>query len=152
MDHDNIDILDVNLDLAGVDTSMPRLEPGTYAMSIASVSIKPNKAGTGRNMQVEFATTSQANSTKGDTIHEGYKISKYYPLQQAENANAPNFKRDICILIDAVFGTTQETRPALNSETINSMKGKIVDVIVGVSTSDQYGESNEVKRIKSHAE
>jgi len=145
--------LDCNIELAGVDTSMPRLETGDHAMVIKSVEVKPNKAETGKNLVVTFATTGNAISTKGEPVNPGFPVTRYFALQQSDNPKAPNYLRDICKLIDAALGTTQENRPNLNGETLASLVGKEVLCKIKVRAADgDFDESNDIADIKPLAQ
>lgn len=142
--------LDLNIELKGIDTSMPRLEAGEYLCSIKEVKMEENKAKTGHNMVVQFATMEDAQSTTGDTLAPGWTLSKYYPLQQSENEKAPDFRRDICRLVDAAFKIEDDSdRPDLNEETLLQLVGQEVVVKVALRESDEYGIQNEIKSIRA---
>lgn len=139
-------ILDANIDLAGVDTSMPRLEKGKYAAIIEDVSVEPSKKNpANQNLLVKFKTTEDGVSTRGEKINAGYPLRRYLPLQQSDNPNAQDFRKALAQLVDAAFGTSQADRPALNSETLQSLKGKELELTVSIQEDEQYGESNDVK-------
>ena len=142
--------LDANIELAGVDTSMPVLETNeNLPVVIKDVDVASNKDKTGRNLVVKFATLNEERSTKGDPVNAGYPLTKYFPLQQSKNDKAPDFRRDICKLIDACFGTTQEDRPSLNSETIEALKGKELLVSVKIrEATDEFDAQNEIRSFK----
>lgn len=141
--------LDLNTDLSGVSTDMPRLADGDYPCGIKSTEIAENKAGTGHNMCVIFKTTEEGFDQNGEPLNAGMEVRKYYPLQQSENPNAPDFRRDICVLIDAALGTDQNTRPALTEELIASLVGEEVTVGVKLRESEEYGLQNEVKYVRA---
>jgi len=142
--------LDLNIELKDVDTSMPRLESNTYLLGIKEVKIEPSKQGEGkRNLLVVFATKEEANSTAGGTISPGFQLRKYYPLQQSPKENAPDFRRDISILIDAAFAVTAESRPDLTSDTLSGLVGREVVASVKVKQDDTYGEVNEIGMLKA---
>jgi len=140
---------DCNIDLAGVSTKMPVLQADHYAAIVKEAKVEPNKEKTGRNLVVKFTITTEGVSTTGEPVNAGYPVTKYYPLQQSPNPKAPDFRRDICKLIDACYGCEEDTRPALNGETISAMLGKEVLLKLKVrSADDQYDESNEIQDVK----
>lgn len=144
--------LDLNIELAGIDTSMPRLKPGNYLASIKEVKIEQNKAGTGQNMLVVFSTMEEAPSLTDDIIPAGWTLSKYYPLQQSENEKAPDFRRDICRLIDAAFNITDDSeRPALTGQTLAQLVGQEVALKVRTRESEEYGIQNEISGVTAIA-
>lgn len=147
-----MDPLDLNIDLNGVDTSAPCLVAGEYAFHIGDIKVEPKKdEPTKRNLVVKFVLAQPANSSAGHSISPGFPISKYYPLQQSENPKAPDFKRDLSILLDAVFATNESTRPKLNGETLAEMLGRTVVAVVSVTNSEAYGAQNNIVRIKPTA-
>ena len=44
----------VSIDLSGVDDSFEPIPPGTYDATVTAVEVKPNNAGTGRNVNIRF--------------------------------------------------------------------------------------------------
>lgn len=142
--------LNLNIGLGDVDTSMPRLASGKHLMGIKKAEVGPNKAGTGHNLLVSFATKEPAESTAGDVLNPGFQVRKYYPLQQSDKENAPDFRRDIAVLIDAAYNVDDaNNRPTLSQETIAGLVGREVVVTVKVTQSDEYGEQNEVGMISA---
>lgn len=130
-----LDPLGLNIDTNAVDTSRPLVSDGTYACRVSKAEVSPNKAGTGRNLIVEFTTTVPATSTaalaegRSNDIAPGWKFTRYYPLQQSDNPKAPDFRVDPIKLQDACLGTKQGTRPAFNP---NDFLGKEVLIVVKV--------------------
>ena len=144
------ELLDLNIALDDVDTSMPRLESGSYHLGIKDAKIETSKQGQGkRNLHVTFVTKQEANSTAGDALKPGFQVHRYYPLQQSDKENAPDFRRDISILIDAAYKTEASTRPALNRETIAGMVGRDLVASIKVKDDEQYGQVNEVGMLKA---
>lgn len=137
--------LNLNIDVASVDTSMPRLAPGPVAAVIDKAEVLENKQQTGHNLLVIFKTTEPVESTQGGVINPGYQLRKYYPLQQSANENAPDFKRDLAVLYKAAFG---DNPPALTEESILQLIGQQVELVTKVTTDPEYGEQNEIRSIK----
>ena len=110
-----------------------------------------NKKKNGHNMLVKFKLAQDGQSTDGAPIKSGYPLRKYYPLQQSENENAPDFRRDIAILFDAAFkvGEDKSQRPDVNMETIASLSGREVIASVKVEDDETYGQTNAVGLLKA---
>ena len=141
--------LNLNVQLSGVDTSMPRLASGNYPLRIVKHEVVESKKVAGNNnLLMHFETTQPAESTRGDVIQPGYKLRRYYPLQQSETEGAPAFERDLAVLIDAAYGTDASNRPNLSDETVLGMYGKEVLGSVKVEKDEAYGESNSIGFLK----
>lgn len=113
---DEMDPLGLNIDLKGVDTSMPTLVDGMYILNIDSIAVVENKEKTGNNLLVIFKTAAPATSEKAaaagreNDIAAGFPLRQYYPLQ--ENQSKPDFDytKNLAVLQDAVTGSTKDTR------------------------------------------
>lgn len=139
------DPLALNVSLDDVDTGRPVVAPGVYAMKIGNVEVVDNKAGTGRNLIVDFELIQPAQSTKDAVINPGFRIRNYYPLQPSEkNPESDLWKQQLARLQDAVMGTSIGNRGAFNPY---DFREKQVLVDVSVETSDEYGDQNRVKRL-----
>ena len=79
------DPLALGVDLNDVDAGRPVLPKAQYVMKVDNVEVVENKAGTGRNLIIDFATTQPTESTKGAHVNVGFRIRNYYPLQPSEN-------------------------------------------------------------------
>lgn len=149
MENNTPDALGLNLNLSGVDTSMPVLEAGHYICRVAEVDVKENKAGTGRNLLCIYETQGPATSVQGretgktEDIKPGYKLRAYMPLQQSDNPDAPDFRKGLAQFQDAVERSTMENRsPQFNPFSYIGME---VVVRVDVSKDDVYGLGNNIK-------
>ena len=145
------DPLGLNIDLAGVSTAMPVLPAAKYPMHIASVEPKqgkddPNK----RNLLVSFTTAEDVTLADGSIISAGFKLSKYYPLQQSDNPKAPDFRRDLAVLVDAALGTDESNRPSLG-EAAASLAGRTVIASLAIENDPVYGSQNRIGRLSSPA-
>lgn len=142
--------LDLNIDVKDVSTAMPRLAENEYICSIKSATVEENKAKTGNNLVVVFATTEEAEDQNGEPLGAGIQVRKYYPLQQSSNERAPDFRRDLTILVDAAFNIDEaHNRPTITNETLAQLVGEEVSVRVRLRESDQYGLQNEIARISA---
>lgn len=139
------DPLNLGIDLNQVDTGRPVLVAGTYQMNVASVEVQDNKAGTGRNLIVDFATTAPATSTKDKEVAAGFRVRNYYPLQPSDKKPENDlWQQRLAQLQDAVLGTTQGDRPPFNP---HEFKDKMVMIVLDIESSEEYGDQNRVKRI-----
>ena len=144
----------INIDLAGVDTSMPVLETGHYILEVDTVEVKENKEKTGNNLVVACKTCAPANSVQGradgkvEDIKAGFPVKIWLPLRQStKSIDAPDFRKRLAEFQDAVEGSTKETRnPDFNPFNYKGMKFvaalKVVD-------DEQYGLTNNVGRLSA---
>jgi len=152
--------LSFSFDLSTVDLSRPLLSAGSYLMRIAETKTEESKAKPGNwNYVVVFETVVAATSAKAvedgqgveDDIGAGFKITKYYPLQQSDNPKAPPFLQDITRLWLAVYNAkTPADAPAFDNNA--DIAGKEVAVTVRVAKAapgSQYGDSNEIQKIQA---
>lgn len=151
--------LSFNFDLSTVDLSRQLLSGGSYLMRIAESKVEESKKVPGNyNYVVTFETVTGAVSHKNqqagddtEDIGAGYKITKYYPLQQSDNPKAPDFKQDITRLWLAVYNVKSPAdAPAFDTEA--DIVGKELSVTVRVAKAapdSQYGDSNEIQKIQA---
>lgn len=145
-----IDPLGLGVNLNEVDTSFPVLAEGTYPFTVAEMEVvpkadDPNK----RNLKVKFALASEeAQSTKGEKLSQGYPVTSYYPLQKSDHPDAApdGFAKQISKLVDAIFGTDDDTRPA-QMPAFSECIGRQVMAVIKVTEDDQYGTSNNLARV-----
>jgi hypothetical protein len=128
-----------------VDTSMPCPVGGAAILNISNAEVGENKAQTGYNLMVEFALAEERESTTGGVISPGFKLRKYYPLQQSQSEKAPDFRRDIAVLYKAVYGPDS---PDFDPETVSQLIGHQVEATLKVVNSEQYGEQAEIRNLK----
>lgn len=143
--------LDLNINLSEVDTSMPRLALGDYILRVkeAKVAESSNTPGN-NNLVVVFETTEEATGLNGETISPGFQLTNWYPLQQSEKENAPDYRKNIAILLDAVFKVKDpEDRPALTNDLLPQFIGEevVAKVKLRGSEDDQYGIQNQIGRL-----
>ena len=141
-------MLNLNIDLSNVDTTMPVLSSGLYNLTIKNFEVAENKKKTGQNLVATFATTTQETSVqameKGEMgdLKPGFTIRKWYPLQQSDNPDAPDFTRDLAILQEAALGVKKNLD-------LNELLDKLVAAKVKVSDSEEYGLGNDIGRISA---
>lgn len=150
--NDDLTDFDFSLDVAGLDTARPVLPEREYEMKVVSVIAKPNKAQTGANLLVTFATREKHRSSTGDEVPAGFKVDKYYPLQpnpeklNDETYDPLGYKKDLTILFDACNPDIDaSSRPNLTLPLMKAQAGKFLIVPLGISKDPQFGNKNEVK-------
>lgn len=145
------DPLNVNVPLAGVDTSIPLLPEADYPVQIKESTVDPNKDKTGLNWNIKFATTEPTKSVDGRDVKPGFPIFSVYALQAREDSkDAEAFKRQLGQAVDAIFGTSKDNRPDFNRELVNSAVGR--PVIAHVFIDEYQGnQNNKIKRLKKAA-
>lgn len=146
-ENEGIDPLGLGLDLSQVDTSRPCLPEGLYVLEVGAVELKANKAETGRNLVVQFKTVTDAmDHTGAKLIPVGFAVTKYYPMQQSDNPKAPDFKRDLAFLQDAVEGTKQGERPPFNP--FNYVGMQVLAKLRVRADDGEYGAQNEIAKLE----
>lgn len=144
--------LNLNVELAGVDTARPLIPDNSQVpMLVKEVAVDDNKARTGKNLIVTFATAAPCVSTKNKQINPGFVLTKYYPLQpsqkQIDSGMGDRPFIDLSMLVDALFGTDESNRPNLTGEVVSQMTGKQALVVIRIRDSEDYGEQNEIARV-----
>ena len=137
--------LDLNIDLSSVETARPVLPAGNYVAIVKAMEKQENKAKTGFNLVVHFATVAPTTSIKGSPVDAGFQIIDRYPLQPSQEKPDSNYWQvKLAQLQDAATGSSDEHRPAFNPQEI---LGKQVLLVLDVESSDEYGDQNRVKRV-----
>ena len=147
-----MDPLNLNIDIQNHDASRPVLPAGTYQGQIAGAEVVESKNAAGNyNLMVTVKTIEPYESTKGTPINAGYSLKRWFPLQasekQIEMGMGESFKDQLAIMVDNLFGTTAEDRPALNQDVITQMIGKAITFTTTVRSDDQYGDGNDLGRM-----
>ena len=148
-----MDPLGLNIDLAGVDTSMPVLVEGSYILTVDSIAVVENKDKTGNNLLVIFKTAAPATSLKGqasgkaDDIAAGFPLRQYMPLQNnPDKPDARDYRESLATFQDAVTGTNKDTRGKfMPSSYINQM----VMARIKVKDDPDYGMQNNIARLST---
>jgi len=143
--------LDLDLDLASVDTSYPSLPAGKVEMRIVKCEVKPwNSDPDKKSLVVSLETTALTTGTKGEELAPGFRQTYRLNLQQGYNNNGEavgDFKKDIAKFLDACKAGRQ-----FNGDTIASLPGTVVTAVLKKrkDPSDGYGET-EVKYLEATA-
>jgi len=145
------DPLQVNVPLAGVDTSLPLLPEADYKVQVAESTIDPNKNTDGLNWNLKFVTTEPSTAVDGRDVKINFPVFAVYALQPAkESKDVDAFRRNLGGAVDAIFGTSKENRPEFSHALAQSAVGKLVVAQVVVNEypvgSGQF--NNKVRRLK----
>lgn len=108
-DHDLLDDpLGLNIDLSTVDTSRPVIKTGAYLFTLKELArVEKKDDPTKHNLKAVYSLAQEAPSGReGDDaiISPGFQVQKFFPLQQSDNANAPDFRVDIVKHYCALLG------------------------------------------------
>lgn len=136
------DPLNLNVDLDDVSTAYPRLPSGSYPFAIEKAEVAAAKKEGNYNLLIIFSLQEAAEGHTGDVINTGYQVRRYYPLQQADNPDAPDFRRDIKLLLEACG-----IEGSLTNDTIPELFGKEVVCKIRLSSSKEYGDQNDVRGV-----
>src|SRR5205814_652337 len=99
--------LQVNVPLAGVDTSLPLLPEADYTLQITESTIDPNKDKNGLNWNIKAATTEPAKAVDGRDVQPNFPFFAVFALQARDDSkDVEAFKRNLGGAVDAIFGTT----------------------------------------------
>lgn len=144
------DPLRVDIELEGVDASLPLVPEQDVPVQISEATVDPNKNKTGHNLNLTLKTTTPLTSPDGREIKVGFPLFTTYGLQPAEDSKDPEgFRRNISGMVDAIFRTSKENRPRLTPELIASMVGKEVIAHVVIDSSYDGVPRNKVRRLKA---
>lgn len=145
------DPLNINIALAGVETTLPLLPEMDYTVQVAEASADPNKDGTGLNLNLKLALVNPTTAVDGREVKPNFPLFAVYALQARADSKDPEaFQRSLGECIDALFGTGKENRPALTHPLIQDMVGKSAIATVVI---DEYqgNKNNKVRRLKKLA-
>ncbi len=149
METQEYDALGLGMDLSGVDTSRPCLPETAVVLQIGEVKRTANKSETGFNLVVEFKTVvDMPDATGARIVSAGYPITKYYPLQQSDNPKAPDFRRDLALLQDAVEGPDARKNAAPFAPF--NYTGSMVVAKLKIRQDEAYGPSNEISKLDQY--
>ena len=145
------DPLNIEVPLAGVDTSLPLLPERDYIVQCTESTIDPNKDKTGYNWNLVLNTTEMITSTDGREIKPNFPLYFVAALQPREDSkDVEAFRLSLGEAVDALYGTTKENRPDFSRELVSSAVGKTCVAHVFI---DQYQgtDRNKIKRLKKQA-
>ena len=146
------DPMNFAIDLGGrVDTSMPCPAAQQAVATLASIDMQLNKKGNGNNLILKFQLDNEvpalpATDGSPKTCPAGYSITEWLPLQQSDNPKAPDFRKKLCIVYDALAGTNDDTRPA--SLPFGTLQGKKVILNLEPENSPDFGFNARIKKFQ----
>lgn len=133
---------------AGVNTDIPLLSEEDTLLQCVESSADSNKAGTGLNWNLTFATVNPLTAMDGRPVQPNFKIFHVAGLQPgAETKDPEGYLRQLGDIQDALFNTTKESRADLTPDVIRNAVGQ---KIIGQLFVDTYQgkKSNKIKRMK----
>lgn len=143
---DTTDPLNLNIELADVDTSNPSLGVGEHPMIISKIEVKPWKSDPSKSsLVVSLKLAEESIDTNGNPVPAG--LFMFYRLSLQQQEGAFDFRKDLARFTEAVFGE----RRSLDSATIREALGKTVLAVVKPAKDTTYGET-EVKSVKHYAQ
>lgn len=145
------DPLNINIPLAGVETSLPLFPEADYSVQCSEATVDPNKDKNGYNLNLKLCTTETHTSTDGREVKPNFPFYFTLALQAREDSkDVEAFRRNLGEAVDALMGTTKDNRPDMSRELVNSLVGKSCIAHVVVDTY-QGRELNKIKRLKKAA-
>ncbi len=143
------DPLNVNVQLEGVDTSLPLLPESDMKLQCTESTIDPNKDKSGLNWNLKLVTTEPTTSVDGRDVKPNFPLFTVCALQAREDSkDTDGFRRMLGQAVDALFGTSKENRPAFTRDLAKEAVGKFVMAHVYI---DEYqgNKNNKVKNLKA---
>jgi hypothetical protein len=142
------DPLNINVPLAGVETSLPIIPEADYVVQCSESTVDPNKDKTGYNWNIVVNTTDVIKSTDGREVKPNFPLYLAMALQPREDSKDQEaFRRTLGEAVDALYGTTKENRPDMSREVVNGAVGRTCIAHVFIDTY-QGRELNKIKRLK----
>lgn len=150
------DPLNINLPLAGTDTSFPLVPEADYPLQVVKSTVGPNYDKSGNQWDIVYVLTTPTESVTGKPLNAGTQLFPDWPLQlqpRADGKGGATWEesaalRSLCSTVDALFGTTMENRPAFNHALVQGAVGKTVIGHVVIDTDKNGIQRNKVTRLK----
>lgn len=149
-----MDIFDqlANEDLSSVDTSYPKLKPGTYEFLISAITKETSERTGGTYLALTLNLVSEDGETpEGKPVPAGYVINHNISLTPTEKFDADAVKRNLCMFLDALETGRQwdETLDLYKGKTLWA-KTKIQPERVDEATGDTYDARSAISRFLPH--
>ncbi len=136
---------DMNISLAGVDTSYPTLSVGDHLVQI--ITIEPKESGNTPGLwmaKVSLETLEPTHDAKGKSVEPGFKFSANVTLP-GQPGVAPEVEeiriKSLAAFVDAALGTDISNRPDFSQETADKMINKKLRAVFKKSKDDKFGET-----------
>lgn len=138
--------LSINLNTKGIDTSFPTLSVARHLVKVLGYELKESTNNPGLWMlRLSLETQEPAFSYKQKELPPGFKFNTNLTLPGDGSGEHDELRlRALCLFMDAVDGTDQESRAEFSNEWLETIKEKKVVVEMKKSKDDTYGET-EVK-------
>jgi len=130
-----------------VDLTYPRLPATNYEMVVADAKTVRNKRQDGDNLEVQFKTLKDVQSTKGETVPAGFQLTYRIGLTETEKRKNVNIAKDVVRLIKAAkLGDSMTAKQLIANP--SQLNGKVLIVKVGIrQETAEFPESNDVRSI-----
>lgn len=149
-----LDPLQVNIPLAGVETTLPLLPEQDHLVQVVESAAEANKEGTGLNWSLKLALVNPTTAIDGREVKPNFPLYMQLALQPKKDSTDPEaFQRSLGEAIDALFGTDKSNRPALTHDLIQSAVGKtaLATSYVNEWPEGSGNKSNKVRKLKRAA-
>lgn len=151
--------LDVNL--SQVDTSFPSLATGQHRCELKKFDCQESKKTPGLFMLIiTLSTLEPASDAKGKVLEPGFEFNTRLTLPGGPKVDSEKMSgeemeelrlKQLATFVDAACNSTQENRPPLTDQLLESLIGKQILVVMKAAKSEQidqgYSET-EVARFK----
>lgn len=138
---------------AGVSTKFPLLPEGDYKFQISESAFgKSNFDENVLQWQPKFVTTEPATSVDGQPIPPNTQVYLKNGLDLEEQADSKfpgAWLKSLCLAVDAIFGTDENTRGDVDKAKLDSAVGKIVLGHVIIDEDKTGIKRNKIKRLKA---
>ena len=132
----------LDTDVSSIDTSFPRLQKGLYELSCTAAELLDNKAGTGKNLKLQFKTTQSGYSTSGEQVAPGYNITTFVALTPTPKYTEQMIAKNLASLMKSA---DMSGSPRAVIDNPATLVGKVVNATVAVQpANDGYAESNKI--------
>lgn len=148
------DPMSFSVPTAGVSTKFPLFPEGDYKLQITESNFGPSNFDKEiLSWTPKLVTVDPAPSLDGITIPPNTQIylkNSFDLSEQADSKYPGAWIKSLCGAVDAIFGTTDESRPNVDKTYLDSAVGKIVIGHVIIDEDKRDGtKRNKIKRMKS---
>jgi hypothetical protein len=145
-DNENTEILDLDINLADVDTSNPSLAPGKVPMTIVKADVQAWKNDPSKkSLVLQLKSINEETGTRGETLPPG--MTMFYRANLQQNDSAYDFRKDLAKLSLAAFGEQRN----FNRDFILDLPTKVVLVTIKPAKNTDFGET-EIKALEKYEE
>lgn len=127
-----------NMDLSTVQTGMPLIPEGLVELEVVKLELKPNKNGTGQNLNITYHTTQPITSFEGKLLNPGFPVFDLISLTPTDKYDP---RQRLAEFKEAVTGSKVGAFNPLE-QYLNCR----VAVRVKIERNDEYGNKNRIAR------